>query len=266
MAEHLRIGEIARRSGVGRGTIQHYLREGLLPKPVKTFRNMAYYDPACIERIKLIKELQENNHLPLSEIRKLFARGRDKTAFSRALVEAQQAALRSVSPATLGTALTPDAAAKTFGLDRELVSELAELGLIGIEDGVIGGIDLDVLAAVANLKQTGLSREAGFDARDLAMYRRALDTLLEQEVRTFLKVLSGGRAKRPAPELARAAVEGATLLLVALRKKSVFDLLRSLGPELEKAEKERVRASAEPAERQKRERRAQQQKHARRRH
>ena len=25
------------------GTVRHYLREGLLPKPVKTSRNMAYY-------------------------------------------------------------------------------------------------------------------------------------------------------------------------------------------------------------------------------
>src|SRR5438105_1484381 len=43
----IRIGELARRAGVNRGTVQHYLREGLLPRPVKTHRNMAYYDVSC---------------------------------------------------------------------------------------------------------------------------------------------------------------------------------------------------------------------------
>ena len=30
------MSELAERSGVGAGTIKHYLREGLLPEPVKT--------------------------------------------------------------------------------------------------------------------------------------------------------------------------------------------------------------------------------------
>jgi DNA-binding transcriptional MerR regulator len=39
----LKISELADRSDVSVGTIKHYLREGLLPEPVKTSRNMAYY-------------------------------------------------------------------------------------------------------------------------------------------------------------------------------------------------------------------------------
>jgi DNA-binding transcriptional MerR regulator len=66
----LRIGELARRTGVSRGTIQHYLREGLLPVPVKTGRTMAYYDPSCVDRILLIKDLQRR-YLPLGVIRQL---------------------------------------------------------------------------------------------------------------------------------------------------------------------------------------------------
>jgi DNA-binding transcriptional MerR regulator len=41
--EMLRMGELAEASGVSAATIKHYLREGLLPEPVKTSRNMAYY-------------------------------------------------------------------------------------------------------------------------------------------------------------------------------------------------------------------------------
>ena len=34
--EMLRMGELAEASGVSAATIKHYLREGLLPEPVKT--------------------------------------------------------------------------------------------------------------------------------------------------------------------------------------------------------------------------------------
>ena len=56
--ELLRMGELAEASGVPAPTIKHYLREGLLPEPVKTSRNMAYYPPEFVDRIRLIKRLQ----------------------------------------------------------------------------------------------------------------------------------------------------------------------------------------------------------------
>ena len=68
-AELLRMGELAEASGVPAPTIKHYLREGLLPEPVKTSRNMAYYPPEFVDRIKLIKRLQEERFMPLKAIK-----------------------------------------------------------------------------------------------------------------------------------------------------------------------------------------------------
>ena len=51
--------------------MRHYLREGLLPEPVKTSRNMAYYPPEFVDRIRLIKQLQEERFMPLRVIRDL---------------------------------------------------------------------------------------------------------------------------------------------------------------------------------------------------
>ena len=70
--ELLKISELAELSGVPVATVRHYLREGLLPEPVKTSRNMAYYPPEFAERIRLIKQLQEERFLPLKVIRELF--------------------------------------------------------------------------------------------------------------------------------------------------------------------------------------------------
>ena len=65
----LKMSELAQRSGVSAATIKHYLREGLLPEPVRTSRNMAYYPPDFVERIQLIKRLQEERFMPLRVIR-----------------------------------------------------------------------------------------------------------------------------------------------------------------------------------------------------
>ena len=56
----LKMSELAEASGVSVGTIKHYLREGLLgngDEIVRTSRNMAYYPPEFVERIRLIKKL-----------------------------------------------------------------------------------------------------------------------------------------------------------------------------------------------------------------
>src|SRR6266478_6561986 len=65
----MKISELAEASGVSAGTIKHYLREGLLPEPVKTSRNMAYYPAEFVERIRMIKQLQEERYMPLRVIR-----------------------------------------------------------------------------------------------------------------------------------------------------------------------------------------------------
>ena len=65
------MSELAETSGVSAATIKHYLREGLLPEPVKTSRNMAYYPPEFVERIRLIKQLQEERYMPLKVIKEL---------------------------------------------------------------------------------------------------------------------------------------------------------------------------------------------------
>ena len=78
----LRISELAERSGVSTGTIKHYLREGLLgseDEVVRTSRNMAYYPPQFVQRIQLIKRLQEERYMPLRVIRELIGSDPERT-------------------------------------------------------------------------------------------------------------------------------------------------------------------------------------------
>ena len=83
-AEDLRAGRALRRAG---GDVRHYLREGLLPEPVKTSRNMAYYPPEFVDRIRLIKQLQEERFMPLRVIRDLLEREDAEPERLRAMIE-----------------------------------------------------------------------------------------------------------------------------------------------------------------------------------
>src|SRR5688500_5362378 len=79
--------ELAEASGVSAGTIKHYLREGLLGdggEIVKTSRNMAYYPRDFVERIKLIKQLQEERFMPLAVIKSMLEQEPER---AQALVE-----------------------------------------------------------------------------------------------------------------------------------------------------------------------------------
>src|SRR5438093_9104791 len=85
----LRMRELSEAAGVSAGTIKHYLREGLLPEPVKTSRNMAYYPWEFVERVQLIKQLQEERYLPLKVIKEVLehGEGEDGPHRLRALIE-----------------------------------------------------------------------------------------------------------------------------------------------------------------------------------
>ena len=75
----LKIGELERLSGVPRYTIHSYVRNGLLEKPVKTGKTMAYYNESHLERLKKIQEFKGSSRLPLSFLKKALSEGAEVT-------------------------------------------------------------------------------------------------------------------------------------------------------------------------------------------
>ena len=84
----MKMKDLSAAVGLPKSTILHYVNEGLLPQPVRTGPNMAYYHPSCVELILFIKQVQAKHRLPLAAIKNLIRemeKGRDVTA----LVELQ---------------------------------------------------------------------------------------------------------------------------------------------------------------------------------
>ncbi len=64
----MRIDDLAHRAGVPTRTIRYYTQQGLLEPPELRGR-VGFYDDTHLDRLRLIKELQEKRFLPLSVIR-----------------------------------------------------------------------------------------------------------------------------------------------------------------------------------------------------
>ena len=56
----IKISELEEISGTPRTTIHYYIREGILHRPEKTGRTMAYYDDSHLRRLALIKKIQRS--------------------------------------------------------------------------------------------------------------------------------------------------------------------------------------------------------------
>ena len=159
----LRMRELAEATGVSAGTIKHYLREGLLPEPVKTSRNMAYYPREFVDRVKLIKQLQEERFLPLKVIKEVLENGgtEQDPARLRALIELEDRVLERALGGQESRTLSEDEVKDRYALPDEALERLERLGVItpAVRNGKrqFGPDDLQIIQAVERMRASGYS-------------------------------------------------------------------------------------------------------------
>jgi DNA-binding transcriptional MerR regulator len=187
----LKISELAERSGVSAGTIKHYLREGLLDggdAVVRTSRNMAYYPLEFVERVRLIKRLQEERFMPLRVIRELLARGGEAAA---GLIEVEDRILdRAIA---LGERGRVDRALVMAGypVPDNVLDRLEEIGVLTPSAAGYDPDDMAIIAAIARFREGGYEQALGFTVYDTLRYREALEPLVDEEVAILLGRLAG---------------------------------------------------------------------------
>jgi DNA-binding transcriptional MerR regulator len=218
----LKMKELAEASGVSAGTIKHYLREGLLPEPVKTSRNMAYYPPEFVERIKLIKQLQEERFMPLKHIKSVLDDDPDR---ARALVELED---RILERALAGEQTRVSAAElrKRYEVPQEVLDRLAELQVLTPSSRGYSQRDVDIVEAISRFRAGGYEESIGFTVYDTLRYKRALEGLVKEEVRVLMDRLAGEMEPSQAMELIEAGNEPLRDLIAALHNKLLVAELR----------------------------------------
>jgi DNA-binding transcriptional MerR regulator len=225
----LKMKELAEASGVSAGTIKHYLREGLLPEPVKTSRNMAYYPPEFVDRIKLIKQLQEERFMPLRVIRDLLEREDAEPERLRAMIELEDRILeRALVEAR--ERVPVGEVAERYAVPVEVLERLAELGVLTPDGGRYSPSDVRIVEAISRFRAGGYDESIGFTVYDTLRYVEALRPLVAEEVRVLRERLTGDVDTERALEIVAAGVEPLNDLIAALHSKLlVAELDRDAG-------------------------------------
>jgi DNA-binding transcriptional MerR regulator len=76
------IGPAAKKAGISRQSLQYYIMVGLLEPTETTSTGRRLFDDKAVERIKLIKRLNDSGY-PLRAIRELFLEGRQDSKGKR---------------------------------------------------------------------------------------------------------------------------------------------------------------------------------------
>lgn len=223
----LKMSELAERSGVSPGTIRYYLREGLLGEGddiVRTSRNMAYYPASYVERIELIKRLQEQRFMPLRVIKGALAEDPGRV---RALIELEDRILeRAIAGSEEQSRVSRRAVQERYGVPRNVLERLAEIGVLTPTQRGYDRDDVKIIEAIASFRAGGYEEALGFTVYDTLRYRTALEPLVEEEVRALLERLAGEVDVERAMEIVAAGVEPLRELLGAMHSKLLLAALR----------------------------------------
>lgn len=232
-----KMAELVRRTGLKRETIHFYINNGLLPKPPKTDKNMAYYDESYVERIRQIKELQLKYFLPLSVIKEILVQTNAEMSTAEmdllklgvsGLIQLQELR-RTYKPYTLD-----ELSAKT-GLPKDEILEMERCEMISSSQGqdrtkVYQENDIKVVEAFAGIRKGGLTKELGFTVDQFRMQSDAISALAIEEVTDFVRKLRG-RFPRDAELLGKIgenAIETVNLFICHLRRKKILEVAQAL--------------------------------------
>ncbi len=191
MGELLKMKDLVAHSGVSRDTIHFYISEGLLPAPVRKSRNMAWYDESHVERLAVIRKLQDERFLPLKAIKAILADG-DTAPFSRdqeALLGTLREEYASRGHLAGGTPNDADAVCARLGMSASDLALLAERDVISVvrEDdrAVISEEDVTILEGMARIREVVKRPDGTWRPEDWEMLNRLSLQLLEEEVAIF---------------------------------------------------------------------------------
>lgn len=226
----MRMSELAEVTKVSAQTIHFYLREGLLPPPVKTAPNMAYYGPEHVEEILLIKELQEKRYLPLSVIKHVLdakRRGKDIGQLQDMLLSLE-ATFHPLGPEEQMEPVPSLQLIAMTGLSIDDVEALERMGLLApavlAEGKRYDGLDVRVARSLKRLQDLGIK------ISDLGFYTRYVDALREEKRVVGEKFFSGpgGQPLVPGTEVLQALETIKTALATRVYRDAIESFKRDM--------------------------------------
>ena len=233
----MKMSKLSEITGVARDAIHFYVREGLLPAPLKTKKNMAYYDESYVERIKLIKELQTKRFLPLSVIKQILSESEANIGLDeiKTILELDGKLFQNMEASPEFKPMSLRELVGRTGLSVEEIEQLKTLGALVPKDStgkeVFEEDSIRIAETWAKLREAGFTDERGFSADLIQMYRDLIDVLVNKEIRIFAKQITGSVPEDEALKMAETGIPLLNTLICLLRKQAMVRVIREYGPE-----------------------------------
>ena len=138
----LKMSELIALSGESKSTILFYIKEVLLPSPLKLKANVHRYEEECVERISMIKYLQSNFSYTIAEIKQIFENNTfdfsNDIAFLQGSFEMISGGKNNLHH------ITKEQFIKEANINEKLLSEWIENKLISSNNSIFSQADLEI--------------------------------------------------------------------------------------------------------------------------
>jgi len=230
----LKMRELSEITGVPPGTIRYYINEGLLPKPIKTHRNMAYYDQSYVGQINLIRELQEKRFFPLSVIKKIIEQNNNQMGNDevKTILELEGKLFKNISSLPKFQPPTIEELSARTGVEIESIEEMENMRIISRQpDGRFDEDCVEVVEILHKLREAGYSEESGFTSGFIEIYRDMIEVLAQRELAAFSKAVTGKLSFDEMTEMAETGINLLNNLIGIIRKRAILRISRELDRE-----------------------------------
>ena len=185
----MKISELSRRTNVPKETIHYYVREGFIPRPRKKGKNVSDYDETFIERILLIKQIQDHFFLPLSLIKKI-VKQRNKVPELKSLMELRIGYFSPLEQFLQREVVGEDAFTKTTGMAKKWIAKFEEWGVISsiMRQGekIYSQDDVILGKLLVDLDRAGFGPKDGVDPEVTRRYTELFRQIVKMAHGSFL--------------------------------------------------------------------------------
>lgn len=218
----LKMKELERATGIGRETIRFYIRAGLLPEPERLGRNVAFYDASFIDRIRLIKEVQQRRFLPLRVIKSIVdGDSALAPAEVQTLLDVDRHLLRVAGVDRRRPPVKLADVARRTGVPQTEIRALAAAGAVEIisHKGArwLDDAGVRIVELLEKLRAAGLTEAFGFGPENMRLYVDMVRWLAREELRVFTRGVTGKTSAAQVTAMAEAAIEILNQVIGVLR-------------------------------------------------
>jgi hypothetical protein len=184
---------------------------------------MAYYPPEFVERIRLIKRLQEDRFMPLRLIKGVIDEDPER---AHALIELEDRIIERAAAAQERGRVSRAEVRRRYEVPDNVLERLEDLKILSPNSRGYDPDEVKIIEAISRFRAGGYDERIGFTVYDAVRYREALQPLVEEEVGVLLERLVGEVDVDRAEEIIAAGTDPLRELIGAIHSKLLLDELR----------------------------------------